>query len=109
MPEILNAHEVKARLRGSPRPILVEALPEKYYRDRHLPGALHLPHDAPEAEIRRVLPDPREPVIVYCASGPCENSGELTRRLAKLGYSRVADFHEGKEGWENAGYPFERA
>ena len=31
------------------RAILVEALPEQHYLDRHLPGALHLPHDQASA------------------------------------------------------------
>jgi len=108
MPKLVNALEVKERLQIKPAPMLVEALPEKYFRDRHLPGAINLPHDSVDAEIRRVLPDLETEVIVYCANGPCQNSGILARRLEHLGFVHVLDFHEGKEGWENAGYGFER-
>jgi rhodanese-related sulfurtransferase len=109
MSKVINAQEVKERLGNQPAPVLVEALPEKYFRDRHLPGAINLPHDTTDAEVRRVLPDPEAEVIVYCASGPCRNSGILARRLETLGFARVLDFHEGKEGWEKAGYSFEQA
>jgi rhodanese-related sulfurtransferase len=109
MPKLLNAQQVKERLQTQPAPILIEALPAKYFHDRHLPGAINLPHDSNNAEIRRVLPDPDAEVIVYCASGPCQNSGLLARRLEDLGFTQVLDFHEGKEGWERAGFSFECA
>jgi len=108
MPKLVNALEVKERLQIKPAPVLVEALPQKYFQDRHLPGAINLPHDSIDAELRRVLPDLEAEVIVYCASGPCQNSGILARRLEDLGFVHVLDFHEGKEGWERAGYGFER-
>jgi hypothetical protein len=68
MPNLLNALEVKERLQVKPAPMLVEALPEKYFRDRHLPGAINLPHDSSDPEIRRILPDLEAEIIVYGAS-----------------------------------------
>jgi rhodanese-related sulfurtransferase len=109
MPKLVNALEVKERLQTKPAPVLVEALPERYFQDRHLPGAINLPHDSTDVEIRRILPDVETEVIVYCASGPCQNSGILARHLEKLGFVHVLDFQEGKEGWERAGYSFERS
>ena len=44
MPKLINRVELQQRLASATPPTLVEALPEKYYRDGHLPGALHLPH-----------------------------------------------------------------
>ena len=41
----LTRTELQAHIAAHPAIILVEVLPEKYYRGRHLPGALHLPHD----------------------------------------------------------------
>jgi len=45
MSKTISREELKARLDGGDPPVLVEALPLKYYRHSHLPGALHLPHD----------------------------------------------------------------
>ena len=46
-------------------------------------------------------------IVVYCASGPCQNSGIASRRLASLGYANVSDYHEGKAEWIAAGLPVE--
>jgi len=45
--------------------------------------------------------------VVYCASGPCQNSGIAAWRLAQLGYTNVLDYHEGKAEWIAAGLPME--
>lgn len=97
-----------ARL-ASERPLrLVEALPEKYYRDWHLPRALHLPLDELEARAPNVLPDKDAEVVVYCASASCRNSDAAARRLGLLGYGNVAVYPGGKQDWEAAGLPIER-
>jgi len=83
-----------------------EALPETYYQQKHLPGAINLPHDVSDEVISKVLPAKQAEIIVYCASGPCPNSGILAQRLVHLGYQNVSDFHIGKAGWEEAGYEF---
>ena len=49
-------------------PILVEALAEQYYRERHLPGALHLPHDQVKELAVSLLPDKQAEIVTYCAS-----------------------------------------
>ena len=45
MVQVITREELKARLAGSRRPILVEALPEMYYRKAHLPSAAIWPVD----------------------------------------------------------------
>ena len=87
---------------------LVEALGPAYYEDAHLPGAINIPHDRVEELASRLLPDKDARIVVYCASGPCQNSEIATRKLAKLGYTNVADYHEGKAEWLEAGLPVER-
>jgi len=86
---------------------LVEALPASYFEDRHLPGAANLPHDADEATIAAVLPDPGRTVVVYCANQACPNSGILGRRLTQLGYADVRVYEGGKEDWLEAGLTLE--
>ena len=49
-------------------PIMVEALAEQYYRERHLPGALHLPHDQVKELAVSLLPDKQAENVTYCAS-----------------------------------------
>jgi rhodanese-related sulfurtransferase len=99
--------ELKAKLENGKKPVLVEALPEKYFRHAHLPGAINIPHDAVDALAPSLLPDKSAEIVVYCANAPCQNSGIAAARLAELGYRNVRDYHEGKADWIAAGYPVE--
>lgn len=105
MPTAITLDELRARLDSHTPPILVEALPPRYYADAHLPGAINIPHDAVDRLAPALLPDRDAPVVVYCASGPCTNSGIVARPLEQLGYRDVADYHEGKAEWMAAGLP----
>ena len=96
------------KLASQSPPRLVEALPEKYYRDWHLPGALHLPLDEVESRATTVLPDKDAEVVVYCASATCRNSDAAARRLGLLGYRNVAVYFGGKRDWQDAGLLIER-
>ncbi|MCZ0204279.1 rhodanese-like domain-containing protein [Streptomyces achromogenes] len=86
---------------------VVEALPAQYYNDKHLPGALNLPHDQVDQLAPSLLPDKEAEVVVYCANEPCPNSGIAAGRLAELGYVNVREYGEGKEDWVGAGLPTE--
>ncbi len=87
------------------RVILVEALPEQHYLDRHLPGALRLPHDQAAALAPAVLKDKDAEIVVYCANVSCQNSHIAARALTGLGYRNVAVYAEGKQDWIEAGLP----
>ncbi len=111
MPHIIDTPELQRRLAtlgGPAAPTLVEALPEKYYRDGHLPGALHLPHDAVRERAAALLPDKSAPVVVYCASSTCQNSHIAARVLEQLGYTSVTVYAGGKQAWTEAGLPVEK-
>jgi rhodanese-related sulfurtransferase len=95
--------ELEARLAANPKLVLVEALPEKYYLDGHLPGAINIPHDAVDSLTPTLLPDKAAEIVVYCANGPCKNSAIAAARLSELGYGNVRDYHEGKADWVAAG------
>lgn len=104
----IDREELRAKLARTEKPVLVEALPEKYYRDWHLPGARHLPHDQVDALAAKVLPDKAAEVVVYCASRNCQNSHIAAGLLARLGYENVAVYPGGKQDWSEAGFPVER-
>jgi rhodanese-related sulfurtransferase len=90
------------------RVTLAEALPEKHYRDGHLPGAKHLPHDRVRELAPGLLPDKAAEIVVYCASATCQNSHIAAKVLAQLGYANVAVYAGGKQDWQEAGLPLER-
>jgi rhodanese-related sulfurtransferase len=87
--------------------VILEALPPRYYEDVHLPGALNMPHDQVDALAPAMLPDKAAQIVVYCANGPCANSGIAAEHLVRLGYGNVREYYEGKEDWIGAGLPTE--
>ena len=107
MSRIIQREELRIKLSSARRPVLVEALPEKYYVGQHLPGALHLPHDQVDALAAGVLPEKSAEIVVYCANRQCQNSHIAAHRLSALGYTNVSVYAGGKQDWEEAGLPFE--
>lgn len=105
----ITREEIVRNLDAKTPMILVEALPEKYYRDGHLPGAIQVPHDQVRELAASRLPDRDAFTVVYCANTPCKNSGIAARTLEALGYTNVAEYVEGKQDWVDAGLALEKS
>lgn len=103
MTKRITRAELQARLAANPELTLLEALPEKYFNDAHLPGARHFPHDQARALAGTVVPDRDAEIVVYCASASCQNSHVAARTLAQLGYADVSVYAGGKQDWSDAG------
>jgi rhodanese-related sulfurtransferase len=108
MMKTIDREELSRKLAGANPPVLAEALPEKYFRDWHLPGARHLPHDEVDRLAAKVLPDKSAEIVVYCASRSCQNSHIAAAKLAQMGYENVAAYAGGKQDWSEAGLAIER-
>ena len=104
----IHRDDILAHLRAGMRMTLVEVLPEKYYREGHLPGAIQMPHDEVRARAGAVLPDKDAFVVAYCANTACQNSRIAAQTLAAMGYTNVAEYEEGKQDWIEAGLPIEK-
>jgi rhodanese-related sulfurtransferase len=105
--KLIDRESLMRKLQSPVAPTLVEALPEKYWLDWHLPGAKHLPHDQVRQLAPAVLPDRNAEIVVYCASSTCQNSHIAARVLAQMGYTDVAVYAGGKQDWQEAGLPVE--
>jgi rhodanese-related sulfurtransferase len=108
MLKTITLAQLRSRIDSSKPPTLLEALPERYYADKHLPAALHFPHDQVDRLAAQLLRDKDAEIVVYCASATCRNSHIAAQRLSQLGYASVAVYAGGKQEWEEAGLPFER-
>ncbi|MES1172996.1 MAG: rhodanese-like domain-containing protein [Myxococcales bacterium] len=104
----ITRDELKTALDSGASLTLLEALPEKYFRHSHLPGAHSFPHDQARALAAKLLPEKQAPIVVYCASSTCLNSHHAAETLAELGYSNVRVYAEGKADWQAAGFALER-
>ena len=103
----LTLAQLQVRLAANPAITLLEALPEKYYQDGHLPGALHMPHDQTRQLATILVPEMSTEVVVYCASATCQNSHIAARILDQIGYANVSVFTGGKQAWAEAALAFE--
>jgi rhodanese-related sulfurtransferase len=113
LPELImktiSSQQLYASLQSTRAPLLLEALPERYYEQKHLPGAILFPHDEVAQRAAKVIPELTTPVVVYCASRSCQNSRIAAQRLIQLGYTDVSVYEGGKQEWEQEGLPFEVA
>jgi rhodanese-related sulfurtransferase len=103
--EITRSALAEAILSTNP-PILIEALPRRYYDSGHIPGAHPLPPDEYE-RATELIPDKSRPIVVYCASATCRNSHQAAAFLAMRGYANVAVYAGGKQDWTEAGLRLE--
>lgn len=108
MTRTISRNELQQALGNGDAPVLIEALPERYYMQGHLPGARHLPHDEVKAKAAQIVPDKGQPIVVYCASETCRNSHIAAEQFKALGYADVAVYPGGKKDWEEAGLAFEK-
>ena len=104
----ITRDELKLAIETGAAPAILEALPEKYYRHGHLPGAKLFPHDRARELAPALLPDKGRPIVVYCASQTCLNSHQAAATLSELGYRDVRVYIEGKADWQAAGLVLER-
>ncbi|SDJ12004.1 rhodanese-like domain-containing protein [Billgrantia gudaonensis] len=101
----INREDLAARLEGRERPTLVEALPEKYFQQWHLPNAVNINHDQVRQRAPELLPNKQAAIVVYCASATCQNSHMAANQLEAMGYTDVTVYQGGKEEWEKAQLP----
>ncbi len=103
----ITREELKAKIDAGEDIVVFEALPQMYYEEAHLPGAINLPHDQVDELAPHLLPDKDREIVVYCSNLACQNSTIAARRLTQLGYARVRDYEAGKQDWIEAGLPVE--
>jgi rhodanese-related sulfurtransferase len=108
MATTITREDIKALLDAASPVTLVEALPEKYWKHSHLPGAINIPHDRIRDLGPALLPDKDALIVVYCANEPCKNSTIASEELEALGYRKIREYVGGKQDWIDAGMPVEK-
>jgi rhodanese-related sulfurtransferase len=84
---------------------VVDALPETYWAEQHLPGAVNLV-DADVAQRAGVLlPDRHATVVTYSADSGCKRARAVAVKLQQLGYTDVRTYRDGIQDWVAAGLP----
>src|SRR3954452_10942262 len=68
----------------------------------HLPGAKHVPRGYLESRIDNAVPDRKQRVVLYCASG--QRSALAASTLQDLGFEDVVSMKGGITLWKDRGY-----
>lgn len=104
----IQRQDLKAMIDNNASFTLVEVLPEGQYRKKHLPEAKNVPlNDDFQEEIRQIVTDRNEKVILYCKSTECPMADRGASIMEDMGYENVNVFSGGKDAWEDAGYEME--
>lgn len=98
-----NVDEVKNRMDGGQKFVLVDVREESEFAKDHLPGAIHLGKGVIERDIESRVPDPATPLVLYCGGG--FRSALAADNLQKMGYTNVLSMDGGIRGWREKSFP----
>lgn len=101
-----TVNEVKTRLDRAERFHFVDVREDKEYEQDHAAGAIHLGKGVIERDIETVIPNKREPIVLYCGGG--YRSALAADSLRHMGYTDVLSMDGGIKAWRAAGYPIEK-
>jgi rhodanese-related sulfurtransferase len=99
----VDYREIKKRLDGGEKFILVDTREDLEWAKGHVPGAIHLGKGVIERDIEKTIPDHNAPVVLYCGGG--FRSALAADNLQKMGYTNVISMDGGWRGWTESGYP----
>jgi rhodanese-related sulfurtransferase len=109
MEHTISTKELKGKLDRNESIKVVETLAPERYREAHIPGALNIPPDKIKELAPQMLPNKNAEIVTYCTNAHWHASEYAARELAAMGYTNVAHYPEGKQGWMEAGLPVEKA
>ena len=74
---------------STPGAVLLDVREEDEYRSGHIPGSVNLSVMRVQADVKRLIPDRKTPVFLYCYSGA--RSGQALSVMKKLGYENLTN------------------
>lgn len=98
-----NVADVKRRIDGGEKLLLVDVREDNEWAQGHLPGAVHLGRGIIERDIEARVPQTNAKLILYCGGG--FRSALVADNLKKMGYTNVESMDGGWRGWLEAGLP----
>ena len=105
----ISGQELKKYIDNKEKLLIIEALPEKYYSEAHIPGAIQIDYKEMELKADKLPEEKDRMIVVYCAGLECQNSIITARQLDSLGYTNVYEYANGKQDWVEAGFPVENS
>jgi rhodanese-related sulfurtransferase len=98
-----NVADVKRRMDGGEKLLLVDVREDNEWSNGHLPDAVHMGRGIIERDIETSVPDTSTKMILYCGGG--FRSALVADNLQKMGYTNVESMDGGWRDWVSAGLP----
>ena len=96
-----NVAEVRQRMEGGEKFLLVDVREDNEWAAGHLPGAVHMGRGVIERDIETRVPETSMKMVLYCGGG--FRSALVADNLQKMGYTNVESMDGGWKGWVAAG------
>ncbi|OEU68226.1 MAG: rhodanese [Desulfovibrio sp. S3730MH75] len=89
--------------------VIIDARSDSDFAMGHVPGAMNVPSWAIGAELDGLIASvPKDKmIIVYCDGLSCGKSKIVARKLAEKGFSKLAVYPDGLDGWLSLGKDLE--
>ena len=71
----------------------------------HLPNAIRVSPETTDVELKDIIPENNQPIIVYCSVG--YRSAKMALRLKALGHTNVSNLEGAIFAWATEGHPLE--
>jgi rhodanese-related sulfurtransferase len=118
--KVVTTEELKKWVDQKKEMLIVDTMPfEDSYKKQHIPGAVNFVLPIPEmtqmdektkAAFEKLLgPNKDRLIVFYCGFTKCTRSHNGAMWAIKLGYKNVYRQPGGIKGWDEAGYPVEKA
>lgn len=98
-----------SKMVDSGKATLLDARSGKYDDGRRIPGAKGVGTKPSKKDVAAIVSSKDALVVTYCTNLQCPASKMLGKRLRDYGYTNVKEYHEGIEGWAEAGKTVETA
>ena len=108
--DIIDLHQAK-KIIISNAATWIDARPERFYDEGHLPGAINIPLPGPIKYRREIFEkwEKDKLIITYCSNISCPVARHLATEMKFMGFTNVKVFAVGYDDWEESGLPLEES
>lgn len=94
----ISPNDAAIMLNEDPGIMLVDVRTPEEYRSGYIKGAINIPLDDFDKQVKKMLPDKEQTIMLYCKSG--KRSAVAAQELMDLGYTHILDIDGGVNAWK---------
>ena len=100
---VITADQLKQEMSSNANLLVINVLPEKYYKDCHITGSINAP--LKDLVDRAQSWNHSQRIVVYCALDECDAGEKGSILLGCMGFTNVVDYKGGIKEWYQLNYP----